>query len=86
MAFLVATTVEIDGSSARIDYPTGSLFRPSFSPESLSTYQGSVEIRLRDIGKKTAQPPISVRYQACDETRCLPPSTTRLAFPGSTHE
>jgi len=84
MPFLVATTIEIEGSDqgAKIEYPEGTPFAPSFSPEAISTYQGAIEIPLElDANGTGPATGIAVRYQACDETRCLPPATSRIALP-----
>jgi uncharacterized protein YyaL (SSP411 family) len=84
LPFLVATAVEIEGSDQRlaIEYPEGTPFAPSFSPEAISTYQGAIEIPL-EFGPsgRDAATGIAVRYQACDETRCLPPATSRIDLP-----
>jgi hypothetical protein len=84
MPFLVATTIEIEGSdrAAKIKYPEGKRFAPSFSPEAISTYQGAIEIPLElDSNGTGPATGIAVRYQACDETRCLPPATSRIGLP-----
>ena len=84
LKFLIPTTVEVEGirQTASIGYPAGTLFEPTFSPEALLTYLGAIEIPIvlqpDDSGRATA---VSVRYQACDETRCLPPSTSRVELP-----
>jgi uncharacterized protein YyaL (SSP411 family) len=81
MPFLVATAVEIEGSdqALAIRYPEGTPFAPSFSPEAISTYQGAIEIPLRlPSNGSGAATEIAVRYQACDETRCLPPGISRI--------
>jgi hypothetical protein len=82
MPFLIPTTVEIEGIKDKpvIQYPVGVPFSPSFSPEVLSTYQGTVEI-LVGLESKSGLAPTSVkaRYQACSETLCLAPATTRVS-------
>jgi len=84
MPFLIATAVEVEGSdqALAIQYPEGEPFSPSFSPETSSTYQGVIEIPLKlDASSNDAATGIAVRYQACDETRCLPPATSRIDLP-----
>ncbi|MFP8880309.1 MAG: thioredoxin domain-containing protein [Myxococcota bacterium] len=98
MPFLIPTTIALEGGtlSEPIQYPAGVVFAPSFSPEPLSTYQGTLEIALHvskeeatpqtaneklPSGKNTSAKTVSVRYQACDESRCLPPATSRAAIP-----
>jgi uncharacterized protein YyaL (SSP411 family) len=82
--FFVATTVEVEGATlaAPIPYPPGVMYSPQFTPEAISTYKGSVEIPIPlDIANAATAEHIVVRYQACDETRCLAPSTSTLAVP-----
>jgi hypothetical protein len=84
MPFLVPTTVEIEGSeqALAIEYPEGTPFAPSFSPEAISTYQGAIEIPLvLDSSGSDSATGIAVRYQACDETRCLSPAVSRIGLP-----
>jgi hypothetical protein len=84
LPFLVATTVKIEGSeqTVAIEYPEGTPFAPRFSPEAISTYQGAIEIPLElDSSSSGSATGIAVRYQACDETRCLAPATSRIGLP-----
>ena len=82
-AYLIPTTltphlpagIELAGE----DYPEGRLVEFTFSPgKPLSVYTGSVTIRLRlsaeahaPLGATTI--PMTLRYQACNSTTCLPP-------------
>ena len=82
-AYLIPTTltphlpagIELAG----VDYPDGRLVEFPFSPgKPLSIYTGSVTIRLRltaqahaPLGATTI--PMTLRYQACNNTTCLPP-------------
>ncbi|MFZ3218116.1 MAG: protein-disulfide reductase DsbD domain-containing protein, partial [Candidatus Acidiferrales bacterium] len=60
-------------------YPPGRLEKFSFSPDKgLDVYSGSVTLKLRlaahndaPIGAVTF--PVTLRYQACNDTTCLPP-------------
>ncbi len=89
MPFLIPTTIALEGGtlSAPIQYPAGVAFAPSFTSELLSTYQGTLEIPLHlstekeTGGKNTSPKTVSVRFQACDESRCLPPTTSRAPIP-----
>jgi Thiol:disulfide interchange protein DsbD, N-terminal len=59
-------------------YPPGEMRKFSFSPKPLSVYTGRVTLTLRieasanaPLGAHTI--PLMLRYQACNETTCLPP-------------
>jgi len=60
-------------------YPEGRNEKFSFSPDKpLNVYTGTVTLRLRLAAKSDAAPgaveiPITLRYQACNDTTCLPP-------------
>jgi Disulphide bond corrector protein DsbC len=60
-------------------YPNGHLEKFVFSPDKpLDVYSGSVTLRLRvqakeDAALGTATIPMTLRYQACNQTSCLPP-------------
>lgn len=60
-------------------YPNGHLEKFIFSPDKpLDVYSGSVTLRLRvqakeDAALGTATIPMTLRYQACNQTTCLPP-------------
>ena len=60
-------------------YPPGKLEKFSFSPDKpLDVYTGSVTLRLRLTAKSgatsgTTTIPMMLRYQACNDTACLPP-------------
>ncbi|MFQ5504536.1 MAG: DUF255 domain-containing protein [Planctomycetota bacterium] len=79
LPFLIPTAVKfLDGvQPERIRYPAGKGFRPAFSDQALSVYEGRVEIKAtlpEQAGR--AKPSVSVRYQACDHERCLPPAVS----------
>lgn len=60
-------------------YPDGKLEKFSFSPnKDLDVYTGSITVRLKlaanasaALGETTI--PVTLRYQACNDTACLPP-------------
>jgi DsbC/DsbD-like thiol-disulfide interchange protein len=60
-------------------YPAGRLQKFSFSPDKpLDVYSGSVALKLRLSVKPDAPVggvtfPVTLRYQACNDTTCLPP-------------
>ncbi len=60
------------------NYPEGIRRNFSFSPEEMSVYEGKVTLRMKlqatgeaPAGKLSV--PIELRYQACNDTTCLPP-------------
>lgn len=65
-------------------YPNGRLEKFSFSPDKpLNVYSGSVTLRLAVRAKTSAELgetaiPMMLRYQACNQTTCLPPVTLPL--------
>jgi uncharacterized protein YyaL (SSP411 family) len=79
LPFLVPTRVDLqDGvAAAGIEYPGGRTFQPDFAPEPLRVYAGEVAIAVRLAEPLAAPLGASVRYQACDERSCLPPSVSR---------
>jgi DsbC/DsbD-like thiol-disulfide interchange protein len=60
-------------------YPAGRVEKFSFSPDKgLDVYSGSVSLKLRLIAHNDAPIgavtfPVTLRYQACNDTTCLPP-------------
>jgi DsbC/DsbD-like thiol-disulfide interchange protein len=60
-------------------YPAGKMERFTFSPDKpLDVYTGSVTLRLRLAAQAgaalgTATIPVTLRYQACNDSACLPP-------------
>jgi hypothetical protein len=63
----------------RTIYPDGHAQKFSFSPDKpLDVYSGSVTIRLRVLAERSAALgptaiPMTLRYQACNDSTCLPP-------------
>jgi hypothetical protein len=66
---------------AKIAYPPGHTFKPKFSPEGISVYEGSVVI----TGPKgelasAASAPLQIEVQACTDEICLPPATLSISL------
>ena len=79
LPFLIPTAVQFANGAEPdlVQYPPGRAFHPAFSDETLSVYEGRVEIKAT-LPKEQAKaaPNVSVRYQACDHQRCLPPAVS----------
>jgi len=80
--FLIPTTLTAQLPSgfreAETFYPPGEMLKFSFSPSPLSVYTGRVTVILRieaaanvPLGPQSI--PLVLRYQACNDTTCLPP-------------
>ena len=80
--FLIPTTLTAQLPSGFREvgtvYPLGEMLKFSFSPSPLSVYTGSVTLILRieaaanaPLGPQSI--PMGLRYQACNDTTCLPP-------------
>jgi uncharacterized protein YyaL (SSP411 family) len=77
--YLMPTLVTIPSvPGAKIAYPPGKDFKPKFSPEGISVYEGSVTIRAQ-LPKgglaSAAGTPLRIEVQACTDQLCLPPAT-----------
>ena len=77
--YLMPTVVTVPGApDARIAYPSGTLFKPKFSPEGISVYEDEVSIRV-ELPKggldSAAGRPLQIEVQACTDKLCLPPAT-----------
>jgi uncharacterized protein len=77
--YLIPTVVTIPSApDAKITYPTGQVFKPKFSPEGISVYEGSVEIRVeapKGALAAAASTSLRIEVQACTTQICLPPAT-----------
>jgi DsbC/DsbD-like thiol-disulfide interchange protein len=80
--YLIATTLtpKLPTGFEVLDtlYPAGRVEKFSFSPQGLDVYSGSVTLKLRMIAHNDAPIgavtfPVTLRYQACNDTTCLPP-------------
>ncbi len=82
LPFLVPTELDLgsSGADAAIDYPVGRELRSEFTRETIRVYDGQLEISVRL--RADAEPPgrLALRFQACDDKLCLPPSRTELAL------
>jgi DsbC/DsbD-like thiol-disulfide interchange protein len=82
-AYLIPTTlsVQLPNGLKLLDtiYPGGHAQKFSFSPDKpLDVYSGSVAIKLRLLAESSATLgavtiPMTLRYQACNDSTCLPP-------------
>ena len=91
--FLIPTTIEgVDGLETRpIEYPKGQRFRPAFVSDPIEVYEGRLEIPVELAGdvrdgrtavgaeERQDEPRVALRFQACDEERCLPPHRAILS-------
>jgi len=86
--YLIATNVTLADTSgftaAGSSYPDGQTLKFSFSQDKLSVYSGSATIWLRFQAQSDAPTgeiilPLVVRFQACNDTACLPPA--KVAVP-----
>jgi len=82
-SYLIATTLAAQAPAGiqilDTHYPEGKDEKFSFSPDKpLNVYTGTVVLRLRLTAKPDAplgavDLPLTLRYQACNDTTCLPP-------------
>ncbi|HVC00347.1 MAG TPA: protein-disulfide reductase DsbD domain-containing protein [Candidatus Dormibacteraeota bacterium] len=69
---------------ASTGYPPGELRKFSFSPKKLAVYTGQMIVRMK-IKAASGAPlgpsdlPLSLHYQACNDTYCLPPVTVPVS-------
>jgi suppressor for copper-sensitivity B len=82
--YLIPTILEVSlpegWEPARISYPAGEMKTFSFEELPLSVYEGEVELRATlqvpaDAPEGSATVEAILRYQACDDRSCLPPTT-----------
>ncbi len=66
--FLIAT--QVAGEVKNLHYPQGTPFRFAFAGAPLNVYGGEVTIRGEVAGEAED---VVLTYQACDDSRCLPP-------------
>jgi hypothetical protein len=80
--FLIPTEIEGQAPAGfrlvSTDYPAGELRQFSFSKKKLAVYTGQVIVRMKVEAEGKAplgatELPFSLRYQACNDTMCLPP-------------
>jgi uncharacterized protein YyaL (SSP411 family) len=81
-ASLVATRVSVESADASdVIYPPGEQQTFSFADAPARVYSGDVTIRIAFAHPVKSELRISLTYQACDESACLPPVTRRLTVP-----
>jgi uncharacterized protein len=77
--YLMPTVVTVPiAPDAKVTYPAGQVFKPKFSPEGISVYEGSVAIRAelpRGRLASAVNTPLLIKVQACTAQICLPPAT-----------
>ena len=76
--YLMPTVVTVPiAPDAKITYPAGQVFKPKFSPEGISVYEGSVAIRAELPRGRLASAGtlLRIKVQACTAQICLPPAT-----------
>jgi thiol:disulfide interchange protein DsbD len=80
--FLIPTTVtpDLPAGVRQVDilYPSGKLQKFAFSPTPLNVYQGKITIMMKlaaaaDAKTGSLEIPLTLRYQACNESTCFPP-------------
>jgi hypothetical protein len=80
--FLIPTSVTFaDVHPMEVHYPTPTPFKPSFAPDTLNVYEGTVQLvaKLEDgtlVGLQALS--ATVNAQACTESVCLPPARIAL--------
>ncbi|MFQ5742816.1 MAG: thioredoxin domain-containing protein [Acidobacteriota bacterium] len=73
--YLIPTTVE--GPVRKLSYPLAQSLRFAFAADELAVYTGRAGIRGE---ASSAVRSIRLTYQACDDSRCLPPVTKTLSL------
>lgn len=82
--YLIATDLRAEGPAGfkmgEVNYPKGELHTFSFSKKPLNVYEGKVVLRmevtaLADAPLGMQHIPLKLRYQACSNEVCLPPTT-----------
>jgi hypothetical protein len=81
--YLIPTTVSSNLpkgiTQVDISYPPGKLKKFGFSETPLNVYEGRAVIRIKLVASTQVQVgsleiPLTLRYQACNETTCFPPT------------
>lgn len=64
----------------KVNYPKGKLVKDPLVGDH-SIYEGKVEIPIKLVREDKTEPiTIQIKYQACDDKRCLPPATMKLTL------
>lgn len=84
--FLVPTELAVTAPAGvtvgAVEYPPPVERKLAFSEAPLLLYEGTVRMRASLSGEVPGTVSASLRYQACDDARCLPPRTLTMAFAG----
>ena len=93
---LIPTTVSVSPDASvgilSVTYPKGKPFHADWRETPISIYEGNITIEMKlklkpgETIEKAFPLNIDVRYQACDEHRCLPPSTATIRLLAKTYE
>jgi hypothetical protein len=87
-SYLIPTEISMGDASGfkgvKTTYPEGRMMQFQFSKEKLSVYSGQVTLRARvqsqtDASQGEATLPFTLRFQACNQSACLPP--TKVSVP-----
>ena len=82
--FLIPTTLQVTPPQGvtvgAIEYPKPVERKLAFSDDPLLLYEGTIELRAPLTGAGSGRFEAQLRYQACDDTRCLPPKTLALVL------
>jgi len=74
---LIPTTLEAEGGELRaLAWPAPETVELGGRP--LAVYQGEIVVEGELLPSGDSDPTLLLRYQPCDETRCLPPATRRV--------
>ncbi len=83
--FLIPTDLSLAAAGSQFAaplYPEPARRSFAFAPgKPLLVMDGRIEIRARATPAPAGPVKASLHYQACDETRCLPPTTVHVRFP-----
>jgi hypothetical protein len=76
--FLIPTSLAGEDAELRaVAYPPGERLKLAFAEEEIAVFTGEVVLE-GELRRSGASSQLLLRYQACDDTRCLPPVTVRL--------
>ena len=93
---LIPTTVSVSPDASveilSVTYPKGKPFHADWRDTPIAVYEGEVTIEMKlklkpgETIEKAFPLNIDVRYQVCDEHRCLPPSTATIPLWANIYE
>ena len=77
---LIATTLTADVPGAVVEYPPGEEQRFAFSEQPIRVYSGEIMLLVRfpNPPHPDSSVRLSLTYQACDDSACLPPVTKQF--------